>query len=72
MRYRIRLTTADGRILQWVKGGQIHSLDERLGPLWVQNFKPAFFQVLADGQLVPHGTAGAATVVAWDLEAVEG
>ena len=69
MRYRIRLTTVDGRILHWVKGGQIHSLDERLGPMWVQNFKPQFFQVAADGQLVPRGTEGASDVTAWELEA---
>lgn len=70
MRYRVRLTTADGRTLHWVKAGQVHSLDERLGPLWIANFKPTFFQVAADGQLVPHGTAGASEVTAWELEPV--
>ena len=51
-----------------MKGGQVHTLDERLGPLWVANFKPAMFQLLPDGNLVPRGTAGAADVVKWDLE----
>ena len=69
-RFRVRLTTVDGRVLQWVKAGQIHSLDERLAPIWIANFKPAMFQVAADGQLVPRGTPAAVDVVAWDLEAV--
>ncbi len=68
MRYRVLLTTADGRSLHWVKGGAVHTLDERLGPVWAANFKPALFQVAADGQLVPRGTPGAADVTAWDLE----
>jgi hypothetical protein len=69
-RFRVRLTTADGRIRHWVKAGQIHSLDERLAPIWIANFKPAMFQVADDGQLVPRGTPGAVDVVAWDLEEV--
>ena len=68
MRYRIRLTTATGEVLHWRKGGGIHTLDERLGPLWVQNFKPALFQIAADGQLVPRGTAGAQDIAGWELE----
>lgn len=72
MRYRVRLTLADGSSLLWHKGGKEHSLDERLGPLWAQNFKPSVFQVLADGQLVPRGTAGAADIVKWDLEPAAG
>ena len=67
-RFRVRLTTVDGRILHWVKAGQIHSLDERLAPIWIANFKPALFQVSPDGQLVPRGTPDAADVAAWDLE----
>lgn len=70
MRYRVRLTLADGSSLLWHKGGREHSLDERLGPMWVQNFKPAVFQALADGQLVPRGTPGALDITAWDLEAL--
>ena len=68
MRYRVRLTTADGTSLFWHKGGRIHTLDERLGPLWIQNFKPEVFQVSADGQLVPRGTSGASEVTAWTLD----
>jgi hypothetical protein len=67
MRYRVRLTTADGTTLFWHKGGRIHSLDERLGPLWIQNFKPNLFQVDADGQLVPRGTPGASDAQSWEL-----
>lgn len=69
MRYRIRLTTATGQTLHWVKGGQVHTLDERIATMWVQNFKPAMFQAAADGQLVPRGTVGAVDVTAWELEA---
>jgi hypothetical protein len=67
MRSCVCLITADGTRLLWHKGGRPHTLDERLGPLWVQNFKPAIFQVLPDGQLVSRGTVGAVDVIAWEL-----
>ena len=70
-RFHIRLTTVDGRILHWRKAGQIHTLDERLAPVWIANFKPTVFQVLADGQLVPTGTLEAAEIIRWELESVE-
>lgn len=69
-RFRVRLTTVDGRVLHWVKAGLIHSLDERLAPIWIANFKPALFQVSPDGQLVSRGTAEAVDVVAWELDPI--
>ena len=68
MRYRVRLTTASGSEVLWHKSGRIHTLDERLGPVWAQNFKPAIFQLSASGELVPRGTAEAVDVVRWELE----
>jgi hypothetical protein len=70
-RWFIRLTTADGRQLYWCKGGQRHTLSPELGPHWVANFKPALFQALPDGAIVPRGAQpGAADIAAVALEAV--
>jgi hypothetical protein len=54
-RWRIRITTIDGRTMPWRKSGQIHSLAPELGPVWLANFKPDLFQVLPDGHIVPRG-----------------
>ena len=63
-RQAIVITTADGLELRWRKGGKPHSLTAELAPVWVANFKPALFQVAADGQIVPRGTAGAVDIAA--------
>lgn len=68
--YLIRITTADGRQLHWHKAGRRHQLPTELGPMWVANFKPALFQVLPDGAIVPRGTAGAVDIAAVALEPV--
>ncbi len=68
MRYRVRLITASGTEVLWHKGGRVHTLDERLGPVWAQNFKPEIFQLSAGGELVPRGTPEAVNIVGWELE----
>jgi hypothetical protein len=69
-RWRIRITTVDGRRVLWRKGGQVHSLAPELGPVWVQNFKPSLFQVMPDGHIVPRDSDPKATDIASvDLEA---
>lgn len=66
--FLIRITTADGRQLHWHKTGRRHQLPTELGPMWVANFKPALFQVMPDGAIVPRGTAGAVDIAAVALE----
>jgi hypothetical protein len=68
MPYLIRITTADGRQLLWHKAGRHHQLPDELGPMWVANFKPALFQVLPDGSIVPRGATGAADIATVALE----
>jgi hypothetical protein len=54
-RWRIRITTVTGAEVLWRKGGVVHSLAPELGTMWVTNFKPALFQVMPDGAIVPRG-----------------
>ncbi|MBA2481190.1 MAG: hypothetical protein H0V44_11055 [Planctomycetes bacterium] len=63
-RWRVVITTVDGRNLLWRKNDRVHSLSQELGPVWVANFRPAVFQVLPDGALVPRGSAAEAADVA--------
>ncbi len=58
-RFRIRITTVSGDIRWWHKGGRLHTLPPELATVWPANFKPAIFQVMADGAIVPRGTPGA-------------
>jgi hypothetical protein len=67
-RWRIAITTADGRRLHWVKAGKVHTLAPELGPMWIANFKPAVFQVAPDGSFVPRGTPGAVDIASVELE----
>lgn len=67
-RWRIAITTADGRRLLWRKGGRVHTLSPELGPVWVANFRPSVFQALDDGSLVPRGTPGAVDVASVAME----
>lgn len=66
--YLVRITTADGRQLHWHKAGRRHQLPAELGPMWVANFKPALFQVMPDGAIVPRGATGAADIATVALE----
>ncbi len=66
---RIRLTLVDGRTVWWHKGGQIHTLPPELAPIWVTHFKPAIFQAMPDGGIVPRGAPGAVDIA--KVEAVE-
>jgi len=59
-RLRILLTAADGRVLPWKKQGRLNTLPEALAATWVANFKPALFQMLGDGSIVPRGSDPAA------------
>ncbi len=68
-RQAIVITTTDGREVRWHKGGKPHSLTAELAPVWVANFKPGLFQIAADGQIVPRGTAGAVDIAAVRAEA---
>ncbi|MBA3710230.1 MAG: hypothetical protein H0W83_15575 [Planctomycetes bacterium] len=69
-RWRVVIITVDGRRLAWRKNDRIHTLSPELGPLWIANFKPAVFQVLSDGSLVPRGSSPDAVDVATvELEA---
>ena len=61
-RYRIRITLVDGREVWWHKGGAIHTLAAELAPVWVANFKPALFQGLPEGGIVPRGAPGAVDI----------
>ncbi len=64
-RWHVLITTADGRRLHWHRAGARHTLAADLGPLWVANFKPALFQVTADGAIIPRGSqADALEIVA--------
>jgi hypothetical protein len=69
-RWYVLITAADGTRRRWRKQGREHTLAAELGPVWVANFKPAMFQVLDDGQLLPRGAdARALEVVSVALEA---
>ncbi len=52
-RYKIKITTTDGRTFYWHKRGQLHTVEEDVARIFVANFKPALFQVNADGSLSP-------------------
>ena len=66
LQYRIRITTTTGLVLWWHKGGRIHTLPPELSTLWPANFKPAIFQVMMDGAIVPRGTPGALDIATVD------
>ncbi len=68
-RTRIAIIAVDGRRRLWHRGGAVHSLPSELGPTWVANFKPALFQVLEDGSLVPRGSAGGIDIASVELAA---
>lgn len=71
--WHVRITTVEGATLYWHKGGRQHVLSPELGPIWVQNFKPAVFQVMPDGGFVPRGSdPRAVDVAAVDLEPADG
>lgn len=55
-RWHVLITAADGRRLFWHRAGARHTLAAALGPLWIANFKPALFQVTAEGAIIPRGT----------------
>ena len=52
-RYKIKLTTEDGRVLYWRKRGEIHLLEEDVADIFVARFQPELFQVRSDGTLTP-------------------
>jgi len=52
-RWRVVITTINGDEVRWRKSGAMHTLSPELGQLWVGNFKPALFQVMPDGHIVP-------------------
>ena len=52
-RFKIKVTTEDGRVFYWHKRGQLHVVDEDVAALFIANFKPALFQVKPDGTLAP-------------------
>jgi hypothetical protein len=71
-RWHVLITTADGRRLFWHRAGARHTLAAALGPLWVANFKPALFQVTAEGAIIPRGSqADALEIAAVELAAAE-
>lgn len=55
-RVSIRLHLTNGQAVLWHKGGRVHDLSPELVPVWVANFKPALFQALPDGHIVPRGS----------------
>ena len=52
-RYKIKITSQDGRTFYWHKRGQLHTVEEDVADIFVANFKPELFQVLPDGSLTP-------------------
>jgi len=69
-RWFVLITVADGRTLYWQRAGARHSLAHALGEVWVGNFKPALFQVLPDGAIIPRGSQpGGLEIVLVALEA---
>ena len=54
-RYKIKVTTRDGRVFYWHKRGQLHTVEEDVAIIFVANFKPELFQVRDDGTLGPPG-----------------
>lgn len=52
-RYKIKITTKDGRTFHWHKRGQLHTVEEDVATIFVANFKPELFQVRPDGSLSP-------------------
>lgn len=52
-RYKIKITTASGFEVFWVKQGRVHTLPRELAEIWVANFKPELFQVTREGELTP-------------------
>ncbi len=72
-RWHVLITTADGRQLYWHRAGARHTLAAALGPVWIDNFKPALFQITAAGAIVPRGQqADALEIVAVTLVAADG
>ena len=52
-RYKIKVTTQDGRVFYWHKRGELHTVEEDVANVFVANFKPELFQVREDGTLSP-------------------
>jgi len=52
-RFKIRITTTDGRTFFWCKRGQVHRVEEDVADHFVAGFQPRLFQVRDDGTLHP-------------------
>lgn len=52
-RFKIKITTTDGRALYWRKRDQLHTVEEDVADVFVANFKPSLFQAKPDGTLAP-------------------
>jgi hypothetical protein len=71
-RWRVRIIAASGRAVFWRKAGREHTLAAELGETWAANFKPALFQVMPDGAIVPRGEPGAEDIARVELVAEGG
>lgn len=70
-RYKIRITTDDGRELFWHKRGRLHVVDEDVARAFVANFKPELFQVTEEGSFEPPAPGRTTPVVKVEMEPVE-
>jgi hypothetical protein len=50
-RFKIRITTEDGRVLHWRKRGGVHTVEEDVADIFVARFNRELFQALPDGTL---------------------
>ena len=50
-RFKIRITTTDGRVLFWHKRGALHTVEEDVADAFVAHFKTELFQANDDGSL---------------------
>ena len=52
-RFRIKVTTADGRELYWHKQGQIHTVEEDVADTFIARLNRDAFEILPDGHMTP-------------------
>jgi hypothetical protein len=69
-RWYVLITIPGGRTLYWHRAGTRHTLSQALGAHWIEHFKPALFQVMPDGALVPRDSQpGGLEILGVSLEA---
>jgi hypothetical protein len=68
--YQIKVTTADGRSLLWMKQGQPALLPEQLVDTWVSKFRTDVWEITPEGEMVGVGRASGPTLKIAKVEKV--